>query len=345
VQQEQQSEKIRIGFVGPLSGDSANFGLPARNTFEIAINEANERLGWKRFEGVYEDGKCTGKDAITAVQKLLSIDRVDALAIVCSAETEAVLPIAENNKILTMSLDTNPLLPARKYTFRNCYTDEEVALIAAETMSKNASKVGIIYEITSYPVGLKDAIRRQFKALNGTVFEEGYDQNSKDMRTQLTKILSQNPDAIFIDPDTTATGIAALQQTRQLGFRGQIYGNYFGTGSDVTQMPEAEGMIFFSDPAVAESQTKKKLFEKYTALYGKTPDFEYWAATSYDMANVIVMTVENVGTDPDSMSEFVHSSRFSGVLGNYTFDEKGDMKGLSPSVNRIINKTIVRYEG
>jgi branched-chain amino acid transport system substrate-binding protein len=71
-------EPILIGVVGPLSGDAAVYGEPAKNITEMAIEEINAAGGinGRPLKGIYEDGKCNPKDGATAGQKLISQDKV-----------------------------------------------------------------------------------------------------------------------------------------------------------------------------------------------------------------------------------------------------------------------------
>ena len=89
-------EYITVGFIGPLTGDVAIFGEVEKNAAEIAIEEINSAGGvnGKKLKIIYEDGKCSGKEAASAAQKLINIDKVKILFITCVAENLAVAPIA-----------------------------------------------------------------------------------------------------------------------------------------------------------------------------------------------------------------------------------------------------------
>src|SRR3989338_3378683 len=67
---------IKIGVVVPLTGDGASFGIPIRRAGDLAIEEINTAggIGGRKLEVVFEDGKCDGKEATSAAQKLLNVD-------------------------------------------------------------------------------------------------------------------------------------------------------------------------------------------------------------------------------------------------------------------------------
>lgn len=226
-----EKESIKIGFVGPLTGNAAVFGLVEKNVVDIAVEEINSDRGIKgrQIEVIYEDGQCAGTESATAAQKLINVDQVKIIFSVCSSEALAIAPIAEENKVILFTAYANnpDITDAGDYVFRNSHSDESTAVITAETIKKEHEKVGVIYEQTSYAVALKDAFRVSFEDLGGQVYEEGFLQNAKDVRAQITKVLANQPTAVFVDPDSPATGMAALKQLREAGFTGQIYGNFF----------------------------------------------------------------------------------------------------------------------
>ncbi len=344
--EQEEEEVIKIGFIGPLSGFGAAWGIEQKNAIDIAVEEINNSGGIRgqKIEIIYEDGKCDGKEAATAAQKLINLDKVKILIPVCSAETLAVAPIAEENKVLVMAVwPTNPAVSeAGDYIFRNSYSDEDTARVMAETIEKKYSKVGIITELTDYPVGLRDAFKKYFK---GEIIEEVYQPNSKDVRTQVLKLISQSTEAIVVNPNSPATGLAVLQQLNELKFEGGLYGNFFGSGSEVINAEEAQGMIFFADPVVEDSLIKARLFEKYQNEYNKKPDFEFAVAATYDAIYILKQAIEQVGVNPDKIRDYLYDLKdFQGALGVYGFNEKGDMIGVFPSVKQIINNEIIRYE-
>ena len=64
-----EQPKIKIGALLPLSGDAAAYGENVKQGIELALKGTN-------FEVIYEDGKCEGPDAVTAIQKLINLDGV-----------------------------------------------------------------------------------------------------------------------------------------------------------------------------------------------------------------------------------------------------------------------------
>src|SRR3989338_992401 len=83
---------IALGFIAPLSGDAVGYGTTEKNATELALAEINQAGGVnnRMLTVVYEDGKCNAKDALSAMEKLISIDKVKiVMGGTCSAETLA----------------------------------------------------------------------------------------------------------------------------------------------------------------------------------------------------------------------------------------------------------------
>ena len=149
-----------IGYIGPLSGDGAAYGETERNATQMAVEDINSTGGinGRMLKVIYEDGKCNGKDATTALQKLISVDRVSVvLGGTCSAETLAMVPIATQNKVLLLSgFSSNPQLTgASLYFLRNSPKDTDVAKLDAEVIAAKYKKVALISENTDYSLGVR----------------------------------------------------------------------------------------------------------------------------------------------------------------------------------------------
>ena len=81
-----------------------------------------------------------------------------------------------------------------------------------------------ITEATDYAEGVRGATVAQFEKRGGTlVAEERYATEVIDFRTQLTKLLSANPDGLHLAAQGEASGGTIVKQIRELGYDGPIY--------------------------------------------------------------------------------------------------------------------------
>jgi branched-chain amino acid transport system substrate-binding protein len=335
-----ERDDIRIGFIGPLSGGTATFGIVEKNAVELAVKEINENNGinGKKVKVFYEDGKCSPKEAINAANKLINIDNVDIMFTVCSSETLAVAPITEEKKmILVTAYAMHPeVSEAGDYVFRFSYSDISTSeMIADYVDEKGFSSLGIIYEQDAYAVSLKNLVEEKFENKNGIVYTESFPKDDPDVRTQVSKILEKNPEAIFIDPASLVTGLNTLKTIKESGYEGLLMGNFFASSKEVLEAPEAKGLIYFGDPEIEENPLKRELFEAYKKEFGEYPQIEYSATTRYDSIIILKQAIEEKGLDSEKIRDHILSNTFERILGTYGFDENGDLMGTFPKINQI----------
>ena len=346
--QEGDEETIEIGFIGPLSGNVAFLGSIDEKATNLAVEEINNKGGvnGKQLEVVFQDGKCTGEGGLSAANKLINFDNINILLVSCGQEVLTVAPIAEENQvILFATYATHPdISNLGDFIFRNSYSDTDIAEIATDTIIKKHKKIGLISEQTDYTIGLRDAFKVKFEESEGVIIEEYFESGSTDFKTELLKLI--NLDAIFINPSGLAQGELILKQLEELNYNGDLYGNYFGGSNKIQQIEKAQDMIYFSDPTSTNNEKKKQYFTKYKTTYQELPDLEFPAVARYDAVYILVQAIDSCNSDdPDCIRDYLYDlENFEGVLGNYSFDENGDLEGIQPSVNIIKNKEAVKYE-
>src|SRR3989344_4743654 len=158
--QESATGPIKIGVVLPLTGDAAVYGEPARNVYQMAVDEINKAGGvnGRELSLVVEDGKCNGKDAASAAQKLVNVDNVKVIiGGICSSESLAITPIAAEKKVAVFSPGSSSpaLTNYSPYFFRNYPSDASQGKVLAEIAynDKNWRKVAFLQEQTDYALG------------------------------------------------------------------------------------------------------------------------------------------------------------------------------------------------
>lgn len=141
-------------------------------------------------------------------------------------------------------------------------------------------------------------------------------------------------------------GELILKQLKELGYEGDLYGNYFGGSNQIQQIEQAQGMIYFSDPSITNNEKKKEYFDKYQEVYGELPDLEFPAVARYDAVYILSEAIEFCEeVNPECIRDYLYElESYSGVLGEYSFDENGDLSGIKPSVNIIRDKQAVFYD-
>ncbi len=334
------SETIKLGFIGALTGDAANVGQDAKAATMIAVDELNESGGinGKKIEMIYEDGKCNGKDASNAANKLINVDKVVAIiGAMCSGETSAVAGISEASKIPTLSYCSSApaITNAGDYIFRNYPSDNFQGKFAAEYIfnTLNKKKAAVLFVKSDYGVGIKDVFIREFKALGGEiVVEEGYDQTSRDLRTSLTKIKDAAPDVLYF-LGYTESSIVALRQAAELQINNiPIFG---GDGWDDAKIwseagTAGEGALYSIIYAKGSDDFAAKMKEKGANITTCAP-------FAYDATKLMAYIIKKAGTDGTKIKDELYKTNYQGGVSADTikFDSNGDIVGADYVVKKV----------
>lgn len=334
-------DEIRIGEFGSLTGSTATFGRSTHQGILLAVDEVNAAGGLleKKIKLLTEDDRSLPEEAKTAVLKLIKQQNVVALiGEVASSRTLAAAPEAQHNHIPLISpASTNPQVTAvGDYIFRACFIDSFQGSSMAQFARNNLSlsKVALLKDIKNdYSIGLADFFQKKFTELGGDIVaSESYSENDIEFRSQLTNLLSKNPEALFIPGYYTEVGLIA-RQARELGFKGVLLG---GDGWDSEKTVEIGGEAlnnsYYTNHYSPDDPNPviQSFIKKFQSKYGKIPDA--MSVLGYDAANILFAAIQKSGTiDGDKVKNALSQTKnFSGVSGTISMD-----------VNRNAEKKVV----
>ena len=352
---EEADEVITIGFIGPLTGDAVSYGEPISNGVRMAVDDINQSGGvnGKMIEVVYEDGRCTNKDALNAAQKLVNIDGVKMIiGGVCSGEALAILPVTEAAGVIVISPSASSpdLTGAGRYFFRNSPSDVEGGRKLAQIVTKQYKKVALISEETDYAQGFARVFKENVLLSEGEVVaDENFAPETRDFRSILTKIKAAEPEAIFVNPQTEIAGGTIIKQVRELGITAVLFGSNVagGTKSVETAGDHIEGFVFVDAPGLSPNNPKAVAFlDRYRARYGE-PSIEIYTGSAYDDVYILARAIEMVGSSEDTEALRTYISTmglFNGVVGNYRFRPDGDPEGIGFIAKKIEGGEVVTIE-
>lgn len=329
---------VKIGFIAPQTGDAASYGEYATKAFKLAVDDFNSEHSNLRFEVIYEDGKCSASESVSAINKLKNIDEVQySIGGFCSSETLGMAPIAEDNKMIlfTPGSGSPDITNAGDYIFRNLasddYTAKEIAQIAIENSN---NQIAIISENTDYPQALRNAFKEYYKNKGGEVLiDETFNSGSTDFRTIITKAKSANVKSVYLVVQSYKTSAPLLKQMTELLFRPTIYTTEATISSEALSSYDnnvkalLEGAIF-TQPRFDESNTKtanilSRFADRYGTIEGPIPPV--YIATYYDSVWLLGEAILNNGNSPDQVKDYFYKVKnWQGAVGNFSFDSNGD---------------------
>lgn len=325
-------EEIKIGVVATLTGPGAFFGEQFVNGLQMAVQDINRDGGidGEKIELIVEDSKTDNTAALNAVKKLVEVDKVSIiLGDSWNGTTQTIQPYINEKKIVTVtpwaSMD---VFSADDYLFRLIPSTRDFMKPLAEYAYNNGIRtVGFAWAKGAFGEEHLNDFSNSFEELGGQVtIEESFDFKSTDVRSELTKIKSLNPDAIFnLHASGPSVGLL-IAQGDSLGINTQYLGTW-SVENDALKSDygnQIEGIIY---PFMFDENSfeKTKTFAKRARSEGKTMDF--YIACGYDTLAVIVESIKKAGsTNSDAVKEsLLKIDDFDGVSGRFGFDANGDV--------------------
>ena len=255
-----------------------------------------------------------------------------------------VAPLAEADGVVLFSgLASNPdIAHAGDYIFRTQITDNEVGINTGNTLwADGIRSLATITEDTPYAEAVTRTSVARFEELGGRVAaSETYPTDTADFTSRLTTLLAANPDALHIAPQSETAAGNIIKQARELGYDGPIYGETVSVGTTAQEIAgdAATGMKAITaapDPTNDKSQEVLANFrERYDYI-----TLPWHLGSAYDNVYIAAECLEQTGDDQDAdgFRDCLYGLTWSGAIGdNYSFDENGEVVGLSRAVVEVL---------
>ncbi|MDE2935508.1 MAG: ABC transporter substrate-binding protein [Chloroflexota bacterium] len=341
------AEPFRIGVMESLTGPGETYGTVAVQAKQMAVDEINAAGGinGRPLELVVEDSKCNAQDSITAYRKLTDVDGIKIiLGTSCSGAMLGAAPLAEEEGVILFSgLATNPdIAEAGDYIFRTSLNDILVGIDTGNTLwADGVRQLATITESTDYAEGVRRTTVEQFEKRGGEVVAaEQYASDVTDFRSQLTKLVAAQPDAIHISAQGEFAGGTVIKQLREIGYDGPLYSEIVPAGTTALEIAgdAATGLkaVFVDlDPANAKGQ---EVLGNFRARYDYVT-LPWYLGSAYDDVYIAAECLKQTGDDQDAdgFRDCMYAITWSGAIGtDYSFDEKGEVVGLSNVVVEIL---------
>jgi branched-chain amino acid transport system substrate-binding protein len=324
------NEVVKVGYIGPLTGDAASFGDDDRVVVDMFMEE-NPEWGGKNVEIVFEDGKCNGQDAASAAQKLISTDGVSIiLGGGCSGETLGLAPIVDRNKVIAYtSLSTSPEVSGvSDYVFRGAPSDAVSSEVLKDLLVGTYTKVAMVTQNNDYSSAFRRALQEKLPAVGvEIVVDEAFNSGTTDFKSILQKVKDSDAEALINIPGDVAPGGFVAKQARELGVELPMYGGdvlsggeFFEIGKDAT-----EGTTIVITAADRTRTDVNDLLSKFEARKGSPSNAEAYTLLTWDRLSVLKKAVDSVGFDADAIKDFLENmGPYNGLGGVTDFDENHD---------------------
>ena len=338
---------FRIGVMESLTGTGETYGTVANQAKQMAADEINAAGGinGRLLEFIVEDSQCTAQGAVAAYTKLTDVDGVRIiLGTSCSSAMLGAAPLAEADRVILFSgLASHPdIANAGDYIFRTQISDVQAGIDTGNLLwADGIRNLATITESTDYAEGVRRTSVAQFEKRGGVVAAaEHYASDVTDFRTQLSKLVDANPDALHLAPQSEFAAGAIIRQAREVGYNGPIYAETVSVGTTALDIAgnAATGMKAITadldpdNPRAQEVLTNFRQRHDYVTLpwhLGSVYDDVYIAAEC--------LRQTNDDQDADGFRDCLYAITWSGAIGsNYSFDDQGEVVGLSRLVVEVL---------
>src|SRR3989344_4197936 len=202
---------VKIGVVSPLTGGKAQVGEGLREAIKLAQKDFGNTK--KQYEFVFEDSGGDPKKSASAVQKLVSIDKVNALISIASQDGNITAEAAESARIPHIAIANDSKITEGDYNFVHWTpVDTQAALFVDELQRRGVMKVEIFGENNDSSIAAIDSFKKNSEGTGiEVVWAENFNKGETDFRTMIIKMKGANPELIMLQAFSPSIEILAGQ--------------------------------------------------------------------------------------------------------------------------------------
>lgn len=337
---------IKIGALWPLTGSQAAVGQEAKRGLEMAVKQINDSGGLlgKKVELVLEDDKSDPGAGVTAINKLLTVDKIKFFvggysSTVMSAVLERIK--AANANVIavvngTTSSQVEQSLGKEKWLFKLYpydyhYQSSNISFL--KTVDPRPSKVAIVYEDALFGT-TQGKFAKEFLQEAGfnVVAFEPFKSGTPDLSPLLTRIKNTGADMLFWI-GYFGDCILLVKQSKEIDFNPKLF-----VGSTVwVGMPEfvnglgksAEYVIGIdlwtpdvqypaSSAYPSAFPSTKDWVKSYTDLYKQEPN--HWSLVNYIAVEAIAQSIKKAKTTEfNAVESALRSLKANTPMGELSF--------------------------
>src|SRR5712672_3444712 len=332
----QKDDTIKFGIGGPITGSDAAFGAQLKQGAEQAIADINDAGGilGKKISVSVGDDVGDPRQGVSVANNFMAAGVKYVVGHFNSSVTMPSSEIYQENGAMQITpASTNTKITERNMwnIFRTCGRDDQQGAVAGDYIAKNFKnkKVAILHDKTTYGQGLADETKKTMNSKGmREVLYEGINKGDKDFSAIVSKIKASGADLVYWGGLHTEGGLL-VRQMRDQGVKAPLMGGDGITTDEFAAIggPGVEGTLMTFGPDPRKRPEAKAVVEKFRA---KNFEPESYTLYSYASVQVIALAAQAANSiEPKKVADEMRSGRkFSTVIGDLSFDKKGDVARL-----------------
>ncbi|WP_336055294.1 branched-chain amino acid ABC transporter substrate-binding protein [Nitratireductor sp. CH_MIT9313-5] len=325
--------EIVIATAGPMTGQYASFGAQMKAGAEQAVADINAAGGVNGEQLVLEvgDDACDPKQAVAVANQFAGQGVAFVAGHFCSGSSIPASSVyAEEGIVQITPASTNPKFTDERPgdgVFRVCGRDDQQGEVAGNFLVENFGdkKVAFVHDKTAYGKGLADATMAAYEAAGGKpALYEAYTAGEKDYTALVSKLKQEGIGVLYVGGYHTEAGLMARQMREQGMDTVLVSGDALVTDEYWAITGDAgEGTLMTFSPDPRKNEVAKPVVEALEAA-GKTT--EGYALYTYAAIQTWAKAANDAGSvEYDAVVKALNEGTFDTVLGELSFDEKGDV--------------------
>lgn len=219
----QAAKPLRIGFIGPFSGPSSDFGIPMLNGAQLAVDEINAAGGYlgRRIELVIKDDTANPDVGLQRTQELMQEGVVATIGFCNTGVAMKSLDLFQNSQspLIVPCATGTPITAtypaAESYIFRTSPRDAlQAPFVVEDIVSRGWTRVAILADKTGYgEAGMNDVIKALASYDIKPVYIGRFDIGVKDLRNEVKAAQDAGANVVF--SYTVGAEAAVIAKARQ----------------------------------------------------------------------------------------------------------------------------------
>ena len=352
--------QIKLGMAEALTGNAAQYGVPIRKGFELAVSEINGSGGisGNKIELVVEDEQGKKEEAINVFKKLIFQDKVLMLfGPTLSNSAQASDPVAQGAKVVVFgtSNTADGITSIGNYVFRNSVTEADILpmTLKVATQKTGLKKVAVLYGNDDiFTKSGYDNFKKTLEALKIPVTTtETFAKGDVDFKPQLTKIKASNPDAVVLSA-LVAEGAPAMVQARQLGITMPFIGGNGMNSPKIFDLAQGNSdNLWVGSPWSIENPAaeNKRFIAAYQKAQSALPD--QFAAQAYDAMYIVAQALKKVKltgkleADRSALRNALPEVQINGATGAFKFRQVTGKDGKPAGYDAVQSAIVMMTKG
>ncbi len=325
--------EVTLGLAIGISGQLAPIGEQAKRGAEAAAADINAKGGVNGEPIKIElgDDACDPKQAVAIANQFASRGIRNIIGHLCSGATLAAEDVyGEEGMLMVTGSATNPDVTEKGLTtvFRVCGRDDQQAAVAANLVIKEHKdkRIALVDDKQAYGKGLTAQMTRYLKEAGiEPAYSDSVNAGEKDYTPLINRLKDEKIDVLYYGGYHPELGLI-VRQAAQAGFHplviaaeGLATPEYWAIAGDA-----AEGTLFTYAPDPKRNPDNAALVE---ALRKSGPEPDNFTFYYYAAVQVVAQAMQTAKSDdPAKVAEALHAGTFKTIVGDLSFDEKGDLR-------------------